>query len=238
MAGVPTTLCFDLDNTLLDDDASLQACVRRVCDELVEHLPPFDAEAMTRDYIALSDSYWVGRPYEAAALPDARLKFWTETLVAYGCNDAELFLHARDTYARYRYEFAVTYAETVQVLQALHGQYRLAVITNGVGEQQRARLDLCGLACYFDVVVASTDVGAGKPDPLVFEHTLALLGEAPNAAWHIGDSLTADVQGAQNAGLAAAVWLNRRGQHPAIGDPEPHYELDSLTALVRLLERQ
>jgi hypothetical protein len=29
---MPTTLLFDLDNTLLDDDASLRACVRRVCD--------------------------------------------------------------------------------------------------------------------------------------------------------------------------------------------------------------
>jgi hypothetical protein len=37
---MPTTLCFDLDNMLLDDDASLLACVRRMCDDLVPHLPP------------------------------------------------------------------------------------------------------------------------------------------------------------------------------------------------------
>jgi putative hydrolase of the HAD superfamily len=131
----------------------------------------------------------------------------------------------------------VTYAETTRVLQELHRKYRLAVITNGVGEQQRARLALAGLSGYFDVVVASTDIDAGKPDSAVFEHTLGLLGVDPGDTWHIGDSLSADVQGAHNAGLAAAVWLNRNGLPRNEGDPKPHYEVDSLTALPRLLNR-
>src|SRR5690606_268839 len=117
----------------------------------------------------------------------------------------------RDAYARYRYEFAVPFDETKEVLERLQGRYRLAVITNGVGEQQRARLEAAGLEPYFDVVVAATDIDAGKPDPAVFQHTLDLLGARPGEAWHIGDSLTADVVGARSAGLEAAVWLNRNG---------------------------
>jgi HAD superfamily hydrolase (TIGR01549 family) len=236
MARMPTTLCFDLDNTLLDDDASLQACVRRVCDDLVGHLPPFDAEAMTREYIALSDAYWEGRPYVAAALPDARLKFWTETLAAYGCDDPSVILHARDAYAAWRYNFAVTYDETLHAMESLRGRYRLAVITNGAGEQQRTRIRAAGLEGYFDVIVASSDIDAGKPDAAVFEHTLRLLGASQRETWHIGDSLAFDVQGAHNAGLGAAVWLNRRALKRAPSDPEPHYEVESLQGFVRLLE--
>jgi hypothetical protein len=40
----------------------------------VTTLVPFGAETLTRDYIALSDAYWEGRPYDAAALLDARSK--------------------------------------------------------------------------------------------------------------------------------------------------------------------
>ena len=33
----------------------------------------------------------------------------------------------------------------------------------------------------------------------------------PGEDWHVGDSLTSDVAGARNAGLAEAIWLDRAG---------------------------
>lgn len=236
--GAPTTLCFDLDNTLLDDDASLRACVRKVCDDLVSHLQPFDADAMAHHYITLSDAYWLNLgKYDPATLPETRLRFWSETLAAFGCDDPKVATLSRDAYSTYRYEFSVVYDDTEAVLAGLHRHFRLAVITNGVGEQQRARIRSAGLDKYFDAVVASTDVGAGKPDAAVFEHTLNLVGADPRETWHIGDSLSADVQGAYNAGLAAAVWLNRHAAQPHGAGPRPHHEVDSLVSFANLLDR-
>jgi putative hydrolase of the HAD superfamily len=234
---MPTTLLFDLDNTLWDDDASLEACVLQVCGGLVAHLPPFDAMTLTRDYIRRSDEYWTTKRYDVELLPDARLMLWTETLAAYGCDNPRIAERTRDAYTTYRGEHAVCYEETQDVVAALHGRYRLAAITNGHGEVQRARLRAAGLERFFDTVVSATDVEQVKPHAAIFEHTLKVVGASPREAWHIGDSLGSDVAGARNAGLDAAVWLNRHGHVRAEGDPEPHHEVESLRAFAALLER-
>jgi HAD superfamily hydrolase (TIGR01549 family) len=234
---MPTTLFFDLDDTLWDDDASLQACVLRVCEGLVAHLPPFDALTLTRDYIERSDDYWNNQRRDVELIPDARLQLWTETLAVFGCDDPRIAEETRDAYTVYRHEHAVCYEETHEALAGLHQRYRLAAITNGHGEVQRARLRVAGLEAFFDAVVSATDVELVKPHAAIFEHTLKAVGAAPRNAWHIGDSLKSDVAGARNAGLGAAVWLNRHGHQRGEAGPEPHHEVESLRAFAALLER-
>ncbi len=50
----------------------------------------------------------------------------------------------------------------------------------------------------------------------------------PGGVWHISDSLRSDVGGAKAAELTA-VWLNRRGALRKAGDPEPDWEIRSLS---------
>lgn len=234
---MPTTLCFDLDDTLWDDGASLEACVLKVCDGLVPHLPPFDALTLARDYIRRSDEFWLSRRYDVELLPDARLQLWTEVLTDYGCDDPRVAIETRDVYTAQRQTFAVCYDETLEVVARLAEQFRLVAITNGPGEVQRHRLKVAGLDRYFAGVVAATDVELAKPDPAMFLHALKLTGASPEEAWHIGDSLGSDVAGALNAAFDAAVWLNRDGLTRAESDPKPHYEVEDLRQFAGLLER-
>lgn len=53
----------------------------------------------------------------------------------------------------------------------------------------------------FEFVIASSDYGVRKPNPLIFRATLAKAGLAPEEAWFCGDQIDADVFGAQAAGL-------------------------------------
>lgn len=62
-----------------------------------------------------------------------------------------------------------------------------------------------------DYVVTSEDVRAYKPRPEIFERALQVLGARPDEVVHVGDSFSADVDGASRAGLRA-VWLNRKGR--------------------------
>jgi HAD superfamily hydrolase (TIGR01509 family) len=71
-------------------------------------------------------------------------------------------------------------------------------------------VDLLGLAPYFDVVVGSSRAGCDKPHPDIFRQALRSLGVRPERAIHIGDSHSADVAGAQGAGMDA-LWLDRAG---------------------------
>lgn len=106
----------------------------------------------------------------------------------------------------------VLFHDVLSCLDALRARsLRLGVITNNDGPHQRRKLAMVGLLETFDAVTISGEVGAGKPDPVIFAHACATLGVAPETALHIGDRLDADALGALGAGLRG-VWLDRAGR--------------------------
>ena len=70
-------------------------------------------------------------------------------------------------------------------------------------------LQALDLAQFFTSVTISTEVGSAKPDPKIFAVGLKKHDCPAQAAWHIGDSLKEDCQGAQAAGLKA-ILIKRR----------------------------
>jgi len=92
-------------------------------------------------------------------------------------------------------------------------------------------LKVLDLAPFFSSVTLSTEVGAAKPDPQIFKAALAKYPVDPGGAWHIGDSLTEDYQGAGAAGLTG-IWLKReRPLLPETGSASAP-AIASLTALL------
>ncbi|MBO0651275.1 HAD family hydrolase [Streptomyces triculaminicus] len=99
--------------------------------------------------------------------------------------------------------------------------WRLGVVTNGMTDNQTAKLRQAGLYDLVDAVVISQSVGVRKPDPQIFCHALATLGAKPSPrVVMVGDSLTADVGGALEAGLSA-LWISHGRPLPQDG-PQPH----------------
>lgn len=93
---------------------------------------------------------------------------------------------------------------------------RTAIITNGHARVQREKVEACGAAKEVDVVLVGGEeiergCGHEKPHPSIFEKACGLLGVDAGACAMVGDSYKADVQGARNAGLALAVWVNPSG---------------------------
>ena len=68
-----------------------------------------------------------------------------------------------------------------------------------------AVLQALDLAQFFTSVTISSQVGAAKPDPKIFAAALQKHQCHPEEAWHIGDSLKEDYQGAKAAGLKAVL---------------------------------
>jgi len=89
--------------------------------------------------------------------------------------------------------------------------YRLGVICNtgmAGGRVLREVLRRHGLLDFFEVTVFSNEFGIAKPDPSIFEHTLAALGGiSASQALHVGDLEELDVEGARRAGVFAARYL-------------------------------
>lgn len=92
------------------------------------------------------------------------------------------------------------YPEVLDVLKALHGRYKLIAVSNFDG-RLRLVLEQLGISRFFSAVVISSEVGADKPDPLIFQRALQLGGASPNESLHVGDDPVKDWQGARAAGL-------------------------------------
>ena len=119
-----------------------------------------------------------------------------------------------------------------EVLDTVHGRYRLGLITNGLAEVQRPRLVATDLARYFEFIVISDELGVAKPQAAFFEHAYAQMGSVPKSeVLVIGDNANADVRGALEFGFEAC-WLRHPGvaKHPNLG------ETFRIRTIVELLE--
>jgi len=144
-------------------------------------------------------------------------KGWWSNLVRAVFADCGAFPHFEeffdDVFERFRQpELWRVFDDVIPTLTELkHTGIRLGVISNF-----DSRLDDvlrgCELAQFFDSVHISTRNGAAKPDPLIFDTALVHHRIEASQAWHVGDSLREDFEGAQAAGLQA-ILLDRNHRH-------------------------
>jgi len=106
------------------------------------------------------------------------------------------------------------YPEVRDVLEALSPDYELAVISNFDG-RLRTILKHLMISKYFRHVFLSSELGADKPDPLIYQRALQISGFAPNEALHVGDDPERDWAAASAADLD--VFRLRRPQN-SLGD--------------------
>jgi putative hydrolase of the HAD superfamily len=122
------------------------------------------------------------------------------------------------------------YPEVPSTLRELRRRgYRLVAVSNW-DVSLHERLDELGLAPLLDGAVASAEFGAAKPEPAIFAHALAIAGAEPGRAWHAGDDVEADVEGARAAGLTP-VLVARHGEPAPPGIPAVA-ALDGLLSVV------
>jgi len=126
---------------------------------------------------------------------------------------------------------AKPYPETLRVLARLDGMPR-AVVSNADDAFLKGILSRNDLR--FDYVITSEAVRTYKPRPRIFEVALERLRAPADEVVHVGDSLTADVEGAARLGMTT-IWVNRAGVARGTSDPRPDHEIRDLTPLPELL---
>lgn len=111
-----------------------------------------------------------------------------------------------EIYERFRgREFWRVYEDVEPALATLKQRgFRLGVISN-FDSRLYDVLRACELDRFFDSIHISTRVGAVKPDPAIFLAALSHHGIEPSQAWHVGDSLREDLEGAAAVGVRAAL---------------------------------
>ncbi len=261
MAPLVDTLIFDLDDTLVVEEASARAAfiqtselarvrhgvnpeelhdvVRKSCRELwygfASH--PY----CRRIGISSWEGMWAeftGTDSELKPLrnwaPEYRVRSWQMALHHFGIDDPGLAAELADAFPRLRRDMHVLYPDSIKALVQCRQRHSLGLLTNGAADLQRRKLEGAGLAGYFDQVLISGEIGIAKPDRRVFEMLLTRMKSRPEHALMIGDSIRKDILGAQEAGIRA-VWLNRSGK---VHDPSvvPDWEISTLEELASILE--
>jgi putative hydrolase of the HAD superfamily len=149
-------------------------------------------------------------PLPTAATLQSHERRWWYSVVAAAFHEAEarslpeslfdeLFTHYASAGAWRCYD------ETLSMLRHLRARrYRLGLISN-FDSRLSAVAEGLGIARHLDAILPSAVVGAAKPDPAIFHAALGALGVPAPEALHVGDSYTADVQGARAAGFGAVL---------------------------------
>jgi len=93
------------------------------------------------------------------------------------------------------------YPEVHGVLEQLQPRFQLAVISNFDG-RLRLILEHLGISNFFRHVFISSELGADKPDPEIYQRALQFIDLKPNEVLHVGDDPERDWEAASAAGLS------------------------------------
>ena len=90
-----------------------------------------------------------------------------------------------------------------EALVELSGKYKLYLASNGTAKVQHGRLDSADMRHLFQDIFISEEMGANKPAIEFFQNCFARIESFdPRKAMIVGDSLTSDILGGKNAGIA------------------------------------
>lgn len=218
------TLLLDLDHTLFDTATCERVSFEQTLDaEGVDnplgHLPT---------YVEINESLW--RSVERGELTpqDVRVTRFERLVTKIGI-DANPEAMA-DRFALGLGANGELYPGARNVLDRLAEKATLGLVTNGLSDVQRARIARLDIEKYFRVIVISAEIGVAKPATEIFDIAFAALGSPDkHTAVMVGDSLSSDIRGGTNYGIATC-WYNPHGK-TAGHDAEVSHEISHLEQL-------
>lgn len=220
------TLLFDLDHTLFDSDESERLAYLHTMQACGLEAP----ESHFDRYVSINRAMWTAVEAGTMAPDEVRHRRF-EQFLAEVCVDADPHRMA-DDFVWGLAHHGELYDGARALLEMLAEQVSLALVTNGLSAVQRTRLERLGIAGFFDAIVISSEVGVTKPRREIFDLTFELLGEPDrDTALMVGDSLTSDIAGGRNAGIATC-WYNPNGLEP---DGELTHVIGRLADLVAIV---
>ena len=226
-------LLWDIDNTLLSFDLAERASMTKGFDKF--ELDIEDAKAL-EVYKNINDKYWKmlekGEKTREEILTGRFEEFFDLYDIAYDerlVNDFNLFYQEELG----KQVFFNDYAE--EVLHKLGKEYKQYAVTNGSKIAQSGKLKNSGLDKVFDGVFISEDLGYDKPSLEYFDLVFERIGSKNKEEYIlIGDSLTSDMLGSNNAGIRN-IWYNPKDLDNK-ANIKVDYTIKNLKEVIEILE--
>jgi putative hydrolase of the HAD superfamily len=212
----PQAILFDLDDTLIQAYGGAEAAWLVVTHELSDDLAPLAPGEVAEAVGAFARSFWADSERHRLwrmRLWDARREIVAgafAVLASTGRRVPPVGVAQRlaDRFSAYRDENMCLFPDAHNVIDALRARgTRLALVTNGASEAQRAKIDRFDLARRFDHVQIEGEHEFGKPDERAYLHALRQLGADARDTWMVGDNLEWEVAAPQRLGIFG-IWFD------------------------------
>ena len=223
---------FDLDHTIWDFDRNAEETLHELyysygLRELGLHSADTFIEVYTRNNHALWADYHTGK-ITKQVLRETR---FSKTFADLGVTEEMVPQSFEDDYVRICPTKTNLFPHAHETLSYLSAKYKLHLISNGFQESTEMKIEKTGLGDYFHTIVISECVGCNKPDKAIFEFALTGAQATVDESLMIGDSIEADIRGAQAFGMKAIYFNPARKEKPE----DVRHEIVELRQLMEIL---
>jgi len=231
-------ILWDIDGTILDFEAAQNKAIKAL---FKKHNLGKCTDEMVGDYSKINEKYWQALERGEMTKPEILVGRFVEFFESIGV-DTKVAPEFNADYQVTLGDYVVFEKDALEVLEkekkALNPdgsrKYRLIAVTNGTKVAQAKKLRTSGLDKVFDAVYISEDVGIEKPNAGYFDAVFDGEGIIDKSqAVIIGDSLTSDILGGNNAKIDT-IWYNRFHKENTKG-VKVTYEVAELKEVERLL---
>lgn len=237
-------ILFDLGNTLLHFDGDTAEMIARADQALAESLYSSGLE-LNKDQFAgefrrrLSTYHQVR---EENLIEHTTQHILEQVLADFGFSDVQESIIQEGLKKLYHISqnHWIRESDALPTLEALQQSgHRMGIISNaGDDADVQLLVDKAKFRPFFDFIITSAACGYRKPDSKIFQHALSKWGFSATQTVMVGDTLHADILGANQAGIFS-VWITRRADRPDNNANQariiPNAVIKTLTELPELL---
>jgi putative hydrolase of the HAD superfamily len=219
MSRLPRAILFDLDDTIISAYGRPDLAWAAVISEFQTELKPLAASRVVSAVQHSATRFWADAERHRAwrqKLREARREIVGDAFGALSRQGVSVPARAiqnaiADRFTEYRDEQMHIFPDAHQTIDTLRERgVRLALVTNGDGAGQRAKIVRFGLAHRFHHIQIEGEHGFGKPEPRAYLHALGRLEVVARDSWMVGDNLEWEVAAPQRLGIHA-IWFDAHG---------------------------
>lgn len=223
-------ILWDVDGTLMDFKRSEHESLKKALKALGYNASEADIEL----YSAINDSCWKRYENGEMTYDDIFYNRFAEFFSKIGIS-ADI-KKANEIYRNNLGEIFFLNEHALDICLSLKGKVRQYIVTNGYAKTQEKKITASGLADAVDGIFISGLIGCPKPEKKFFDICFEKIGNVdPKRTIIIGDSLSSDMKGGENAGILTC-WYNPSGEKNESG-VKIDFEIRCLDEVYEILEK-
>ncbi|MDO9334362.1 MAG: HAD family hydrolase [Dehalococcoidales bacterium] len=235
---LPKAILLDLDDTILVEEKAGDIAWERICELSARETGLYSGKVFNGIVSDIRHRFWDDPQKRATLVKDiyqARMTIVRQALSELNCDNKQLADSIVRRYTALKMEVTDFVPDAEATIKYLKSKgIKLAVLTNGEGKEQRARIDKFGLSNLIHACLIAGELGFGKPDPRVYQLALNKLNVKTDEAWMVGDRLESDILGAKRLGIFPIWFDSTRKGLPADAEIKPDKTINEIKELLTI----